>query len=270
MSVSLLHKRSSTNNAVPNSTTLDVGEIALNTRNNKMFIRNAIDDSIVTFCPLNDGDKGDITVSNNGQTFTLDNSTVTVAKISATGTADNTTFLRGDGAWAVPSGGGGGGGGTKTYAIFTPLDSQPTSSNLATLDTRNSIMVLDFDATTDESTVFVGIIPEGATLTSGLKIRLHWMASTATSGTCRWGAQIEKMNTDLDTDSFDTAATAGSATNGTSGIITVTEITITTIDSIAAGDSFRLKIYRDADGTSGTDDMAGDAELVCVEVRSAA
>lgn len=34
---------------------------------------------------------------------------VTVAKLSATGTPGNTTFLRGDGAWATPSGGGGGG-----------------------------------------------------------------------------------------------------------------------------------------------------------------
>lgn len=158
---------------------------------------------------------------------------------------------------------------TKTYATFTPLMNQPPATNYATADTRNSIAVLDFDATTDESAVFVGIMPEGAALGSGLKVRLHWMATSATSGTCRWGVQIERMNTDLDADSFDTAATAGTATNATSGILTVTEITVTTIDSLAAGEPFRLKVYRDADGTSGTDDMTGDAELVVVEVRSA-
>jgi hypothetical protein len=163
----------------------------------------------------------------------------------------------------------GGGGGSKTYAVYTPLDNQPPAANFATIDTRNSIMVLDFDAATDESAVFVGVIPEAASLGSGLKIRINWMATSATSGTCRWGVQIERMNTDEDSDSFDTAATAGSTTNGTSGIITTTEITITTIDSVAAGDPFRLKVFRDADGTSGTDDMTGDAELVSVEVRSA-
>ena len=162
-----------------------------------------------------------------------------------------------------------GGGGSKTYAVYTPLDNQPPAANFATIDTRNSIMVLDFDAATDESAVFVGVIPEAASLGSGLKIRINWMATSATSGTCRWGVQIERMNTDEDSDSFDTAATAGSTTNGTSGIITTTEITITTIDSVAAGDPFRLKVFRDADGTSGTDDMTGDAELVSVEVRSA-
>jgi hypothetical protein len=160
-------------------------------------------------------------------------------------------------------------GGSKTYAVFTPLDNQPPASNFATLDTRNSIAVLDFDASTDESSVFVGVIPEGASLGSGLKIRISWMATSATSGACRWGVQIERMNTDEDSDSFDTAATGGSTTNGTSGIVTTTEITVTTIDSVAAGEPFRLKVFRDADGTSGTDDMTGDAELVAVEVRSA-
>ncbi len=160
-------------------------------------------------------------------------------------------------------------GGTKTYAVFTATDNQPPATDYATLDTRNSIAVLDFDAATDESAVFVGIIPEGASLSSGLKVRLHWMASTATADNCRWGVQFEKAGTDLDSDSFDTAAEAHSAANGTSGIETVTEITITTIDSLAAGDRFRLKVYRNADDATN-DTMTGDAELVAVEVRSAA
>jgi hypothetical protein len=170
--------------------------------------------------------------------------------------------------WAAAAGGGS--GGTKTYAVFTAEHNQPPATAFATLDTRNSIAVLDFDAATDESAVFVGVIPEGASLGSGLKVFLHWMASTATSGNCRWGVQFEKSGTDLDSDSFDGAGTeAHSAANGTSGIETVTEITITTIDSLAAGDRFRLKVFRNADDVTN-DTMTGDAELVAVEVRSAA
>jgi hypothetical protein len=160
-----------------------------------------------------------------------------------------------------------GGGGTKTYAVFTPDDNQPPASAFATLDTRNSILVLDFDDTTNENAVFVGVIPEAASLGSGLKIRLHWMATTATSNTCVWFVELERMTTDLNTDSFDTSASASTATSGTSGIPSVTEITLTTIDSVTAGDGYRLRVTRHA--SNGSDTMSGDAELFVVEVRSA-
>lgn len=159
-------------------------------------------------------------------------------------------------------------GGTKTYAVFNANDNQPPAANFATLDTRNSIAILDFDDTTDESAIFLGIIPEAASLGSGLKIRLIWTAATATSGDCVWDASLEKMTTDIDTDSFDTAASVTTTTNGTSGVPNYSEITLTTIDSVVAGDGFRLKITRDAN--NGSDTMTGDAELIAVEVRSAA
>lgn len=160
-------------------------------------------------------------------------------------------------------------GGTKTYAVFTPKDNQPPATNFATLDTRNSILVLDFDdGATNEFAVFCGVIPEGALLSGGLRVRIHWMATTATSGNCRWGAQFERMGTDNDSDSFDAAIEAHSATNATSGVETVTELTVTAIDGLNAGDRFRLRVYRDSSDTTN-DTMSGDAELIAVEVRSA-
>lgn len=165
--------------------------------------------------------------------------------------------------WATPSS-----GGTKTYCTFTPLDNQPPATNFATLDTRNSIAVLDFDAATAEGAVFVGVIPQGATLTSGIKARIFWAATSATSGDVRWSVEFEKYGTDIDSDSFDTATTATTTTSGTSGIVVVTEITATAIDSLAAGDQFRVRIKRDA--ANAADTMTGDAELVAVEIQQVA
>ena len=58
-----------------------------------------------------DGDKGDITVSGNGTTWTIDNDTITnakmaddaigIAELSATGTPGSGNFLRGDNVWAA-------------------------------------------------------------------------------------------------------------------------------------------------------------------------
>jgi hypothetical protein len=163
---------------------------------------------------------------------------------------------------------GGGGAGTKTFVTFTPDNNQPPAANFATLDTRNSIAVLDFDDSTDESAIFVSICPEGADLASGLTIRLIWTATTATSGDVVWDASLEKLTTDIDSDSFDTAASVTTTTNGTSGVPNYSEITLTTIDSLAVGDGFRLKITRDAD--NGSDTMTGDAELIAVEVQQVA
>jgi len=158
---------------------------------------------------------------------------------------------------------------SKTIARFTPRENQPPATAFATLDTRNAIAVLDFDAATDEAAIFSGVIPDYANLASGLKIRLAWMATTSTSGNVRWGVQLMRCNTDLDADSYDTATLVTSAANGTSGIVTVAEITATALDGLAVGDTFRIKIYRDADDATN-DTMTGDAELIAVEVQQVA
>lgn len=162
-----------------------------------------------------------------------------------------------------------GASGTKTLAVFTPRENQPPASAFATLDTRNSVAVLDFDAATDESAIYPAIVPEAADLASGLSVRITWMATTATTGNVRWRVALERGSTDLDADSFDTAAEANGAANGTSGIPTTTSITLTTIDSVAVGEPYRLRVSRvGSDATNDT--MTGDAELISVEVRSAA
>jgi hypothetical protein len=161
----------------------------------------------------------------------------------------------------------GGGAGTKTQAKFGPNDSYPQASNFPQYDTRGDVLVLDFDGSTDEATYFVGSLNEAAVLTSGLKVRIWAMCTSATSGDFVWEVAFEKYGTDLASTSFDTVATGTGTANGTSGIETLVEITITTIDSLAAGDRFRMRLTRKP--TNGSDTITTDVEFVYCEVRTA-
>ena len=82
---------------------------------------------------ISDGDKGDITVSASGATWNIDADTVGTTELSATGTADATTYLRGDNTWQLISGIGGGGGGSGLQNIVE--DTTPQLGG--TLDTNN-------------------------------------------------------------------------------------------------------------------------------------
>lgn len=154
-----------------------------------------------------------------------------------------------------------------TLNILGIMQNEPPASNYATLDSRNSILVLDFDDTTDESAVFKSILNR-AYAGGGVTVTLHWTATSATTGACMWGVQFERMNTDIDADSFATANTGTTTTNGTSGIPNTTAIAFTNgaqMDSVAAGELFRIKVYRDANNAADT--MTGDAELLMIEIK---
>lgn len=156
-----------------------------------------------------------------------------------------------------------------TLLTFTPLANQPPASTYATFDTRNGHVVLDFDASADEVAVFGDVLPRHYA-GGGVTVTLVWMATTATSGNVVWSVAIERDDTatDLDTDSFATANTATAAAPATSGAPAYTTIAFTNgaqMDSLAVGEAFRLKVQRT--GSSGSDTMTGDAELLGVEIK---
>lgn len=157
-------------------------------------------------------------------------------------------------------------------AAFFPTDNEPPAAAYATLDVRNSRPVLDFDGATDEEAVFSGTLPAHYA-GGGLTVAIEVAFTSATSGSGRLQADIERLQTgtlDIDADSFTGSfQSVGVTANGTSGVTVIGSITFTSgaqMDSLAAGERFRLKIRRDADGTSGTDDITTDMELVAVVV----
>lgn len=157
-----------------------------------------------------------------------------------------------------------------TLLIFTPLHNEPPASNPATFDTRNAHPVLDFDATTNESAVFSAVMPQHYAGTTGVTVYLHYSMSSAEADTVDWDAAFELIgdgDLDVDGDSFAAVNSVDNTTvPATSGLVDVVSIAFTDgadMDSVAAGELFRLKITRDA----SSDDAAGDAELHAVEIR---
>ena len=156
-----------------------------------------------------------------------------------------------------------------TLLIFTPFHNEPPSSNFATLGMRNGHPILQFDTTTSWSAVFSAIMPQNYANTTGVTVYIGSTLASATSGTLGYLVSFERMDgaTDLDADSFAGTTTLTAATvPGTSGFPFLQSIAVTkgaNMDSVVAGDGFRLKIARDV----ANDTAAGNSEIVFVEIR---
>jgi hypothetical protein len=159
-----------------------------------------------------------------------------------------------------------------TIARYTPGEFKLPSTNFPAygIDAQNW-EYLAFDATTDENAFVQDVAPQG--LTGALSAVIYYRAASATTGSFRWQVAVEMPGAAEDTDNasfFDTANSNGATVPGTAGYRGTVTVTLTNADSLAAGSLFRLRVTRDADGTSGTDDATGDAQILAVELRDSA
>lgn len=154
-----------------------------------------------------------------------------------------------------------------TLIIFTPLNNEFAAADFASLNFRNQHPVLEFDETTDENAVFTGILPNQYS-GNGVTVYIHYAMATNNTGDINWEASFERIGDqvlDIDSDSFATAQTATETVPATIGHVSIIGISFTDgaqMDALVAGESFRLKITRDA-----TDTAIGDAHLIAVEIR---
>ena len=157
-----------------------------------------------------------------------------------------------------------------TILTWTPGASFPPAANYATFDLRNTHLILDFDASTEETIYFGGVLPRHYA-GGGITVYVHWMATSAVTGGVVWGGSVERHDAsslDLDADSFATEQTATGAAPATSGMVLITAIAHTAganMDSLAVGESFRYRLARKV--ADASDDMAGDAEVLRIEIK---
>lgn len=152
---------------------------------------------------------------------------------------------------------------------FHPYNNEPPSSNYATLDTRNLHPCLDFDASANVDAVFSAVMPQSYA-GGGVTVYLHYAMSSAISGDVDWDVSFERIGDqqlDIDGDSFADANSVDNTTvPGTTGLVDIVSVAFTDgadMDSVAAGESFRMKITRDAVADTAT----GDGEIYKVEIR---
>lgn len=158
-----------------------------------------------------------------------------------------------------------------TLSRFDAVSGRPTASNAATLFSRNTTDphdVLNFDATTNQSTLFRDVL-DRAYAGSGLTVYIHYSMASAETGTVEWDVEFERIGDqqqDTDTSSFATAQSLSETVPGTAGLVSIMAIAFTNgaqIDSIAVGEIFRIRVTRDA----VTDSAALNAELHFVEIK---
>jgi hypothetical protein len=157
-----------------------------------------------------------------------------------------------------------------TLLIFDALANQPPTSGFATLDVRGDLLVLDFDASADEQAQFIAKVPSHYK-GGDLELEVTWTSTAATTGNAKLRVELTRVAAGDNLDSLPAVAATGSITlvaPAASGVLTASSFAALAVADLVAGDFLRVQMTRLA--TDGADTMAGDVELVCVEVKEGA
>jgi hypothetical protein len=182
---------------------------------------------------------------------------------------DVLTYNSTSGNWEAKAATGGGTSGPDTLCKWRPGDSEIYES-YATLDTRNSHPVLDFDSDTDEYICFTDALPERYT-GNGITVEIHYAMTSATSNDVVWVVAFENLadeTQDIDSNGFASDQTVTQTVSTTCGQVKRATLTFTDgaqIDNTDSGDLFRFRLGRDADNASDT--ATGDAEVLFVAIK---
>jgi hypothetical protein len=160
-----------------------------------------------------------------------------------------------------------------TERIFFPAHNEAPSAQAATLDLRNGRPVLDFDAQATEAALFTGVFPR-AYGAAGVTVDVGYSMTSATGGSIQWGLRLERIGDqqlDVDGDSwatggFTTAVTVPT-TPGNVDVVSLNFANGSAMDSVAAGEQFRLRVQRGVNENEATAGASGDAELHWVRIR---
>ena len=162
-----------------------------------------------------------------------------------------------------------------TARVMISVDIEPALATRPTANppgegTEDSFATHDFNASTEESVYFHWEIPHDYVSAGTVHVHFDFFVDTAEAGASSvvWGVEYKKQSIG---DNFDFGAgttigyTQTSITSGTPAndkkVHQSSEISLTTAGFVA-GDYILLRMFRDADGTGGTDDFPRDARVL--------
>lgn len=155
-----------------------------------------------------------------------------------------------------------------TLSILVPFDLEPPSTLSCLLGSTNNHPVLVYESTTGLFGIFTTIMPQNYSNTTGVTVYIESNCAS-TTGTVGWLLSMERMDVTNapGTDSFGavTTVTATSA-NATANLPIIQSAAITkgtNMDSVVAGDTFRLKVGRDV----ANDTAVNPAQIFSIEIR---
>ena len=139
----------------------------------------------------------------------------------------------------------------------------------ARIEVRNEHRVAYFSDHTPQSLNFAGVLSR-VYAGGGLTVNIVWTSRTAVIGDVVWDVAVESFTPDaddLDVDTFAAANTVTDTIGSAAGEPMVAACTFTDgadMDSLAAGEYFRLSVTRDTEDEADT--LVGDAQIIAVEV----
>lgn len=133
-----------------------------------------------------------------------------------------------------------------------------------TANTNIDTLTTSYNDSADECRTAVIQVPSDVQSGSTVTFRWKWFSLTATSGSVVWDVRYQSTGAEGESADGTTTikAAASDAVQGTVKQYTTTTVTETLANlGWAASDTISLLVCRDGNGTAGTDDMTGDAEL---------
>lgn len=158
---------------------------------------------------------------------------------------------------------------SETLLTFDPLSNRPPMTDFASVDLRGEFVVLDFDASTSEAAQFHAIVPSHYS-GGDFSAVLTWTSSTATSGNAKLRVELTRLSAGVNLGALPAAGGSAElvvAAPSTNGDLMVGSTDPIAVSGLTPGDTLRVLVIRLATDTADT--MAGDLELVSLELREA-